>query len=206
MAQHGVVGEGLDHGEHLLVVDGVNFLLRAAALELPVPVLEVAHLVDGADHKVEPVTEPLHERAVLPERRALNAELESRAECDAIAQLLAQGVHLREVGIVRAVGDRVPVLEAGPAGLVPLGLHAVVHVLGEANLVQVETDGVERHLAQGVGRVVGVPGVNVVVSQHVISLAVGVPHRAYLRSFPHPAQTTQSERDFSAVPPPEPQT
>ena len=111
-----VVSEALHDAEQLLVVGAVDLLLRATALEVPVPELEVAHLMDGADDEVETVSERPHEGVVPSDRRGLDAELEARAQRDAITELLSRALELVEVRDVRAVGDRATVLEAGPSG------------------------------------------------------------------------------------------
>lgn len=154
MPEHVVAVEALDHAEELLVVGAVDLVLGTASLAVAVPELAVANLVDRADHEVEPLPEALHERAVLVDGRRLHPELEASAQRNLIAELVAHSVELGEVGLVRAVGDRGAVLEACPRRIVPLRLDAVVNMLGEADLVEVEPDRVERDLPERVGRVV----------------------------------------------------
>ena len=46
-------------------------------------------------------------------------------------------------------------------------------MVGEAQLADVQADGVEGHLAQGIDAVVGVSGVDVVVKEHEASFVAG---------------------------------
>ena len=166
VAEDAVVVEALHHGEHLLVVGAVDLVLGASLLEVAIPELAVSHLVDRADHEVEPLAQAGHELVAPSDRVRLHAQLEAGSQSDVTAELVARRLDLVEVGLIGAVGDRAPALEARSRRLVPLGLHPVVDVLGEADLVEVEPQRVERHLAQRVGGVVGVAGVNVVVGEH----------------------------------------
>lgn len=97
----------------------------------------------------------------------LHAQLETARNADFRAVALADAAKLLKVGGVGAVGDGVAVLKARAGRLVPVWLYAVVHVLREAQLVEIDANGIPHDLLHGVGGVVRVCGVNVVVGKHV---------------------------------------
>ena len=186
VAEDGVVLEGLDDLQQLLVVGAVVLVLRAAALEVARPKLEVAHLVDGADDEVELVLPRLEEGVVLLNPVTLRAQLEARPDGQLARELLAHLVDLGEVGRVVDVGDCNPVHHGRARGvaavLLHVGLDAVVHVVGEAQLLDAELHRIGADVLHRVDGVVGELAVHVVVSKHVKPF---LPKRARNGFAPH---------------------
>lgn len=164
--EHVVVVVGLDELEKLLVVGLSRLGAGVGSLKFAVPKLEVVDLVHGADHKVELVAESADQVAVLFLGDGLSSELQARTNLDLARELGANIFDFCQIGFIGAVGYGATVFKTSASRIAPLRLNAVVHMLGKANLVQVEPDGVECHLAQRIGGIVGVSRVNVEICQH----------------------------------------
>ena len=154
------------HVIEFLVVGTVVFLLASSLLELARPELKVAHLMDGQQREVQMVLPLIPQRVELRNRVRLYAKLQTTLDGQAPCPLVAQRLDAREVRVVVHVHHALVLHHLGRERLIPVGFDAVVHVIGEADLVEVILPGIRAHLRRDVPRVVREHAVHVVVSQH----------------------------------------
>lgn len=138
-----------------------------ALLELLGPELLVLHLVDRQEHKVQGIF--LKKGPEPGDGVDLHPKLQPGFQGDPVPVPLPQfpdgGMVL---GIIH-IGQELAVLPDHLLPGIPVHLNAVIHVVGEAELFQAQSDGVPRHLLHGISRVVAEGGVYMIVSQHAPS-------------------------------------
>ena len=153
--------------QQLLVVPLVVLPLGPALLELLGPELLVLHLVDRQEHKVQGIF--LKKGPEPGDGVDLHPKLQPGFQGDPVPVPLPQfpdgGMVL---GIIH-IGQELAVLPDHLLPGIPVHLNAVIHVVGEAELFQAQSDGVPRHLLHGISRVVAEGGVYMIVSQHAPS-------------------------------------
>ena len=162
--------EVLDNAQHLLVVLHVVLLLRPALLERSIPKLLVTNLVDGQDDEVPRIGVLVEQRLVLVECVRLHAEFHTRFHRELRCKSPARPLDGGEVALVVDVDGGFALNDLGAGGVaavfVPVGAHAVVHVVGDADLVDAAFNGERADVFEREDGVVGEVGVYMVISKH----------------------------------------
>ena len=162
--------EVLDNAQHLLVVLHVVLLLRPALLERSIPKLLVTNLVDGQDDEVPCIGVLVEQRLVLVERVRLHAEFHTRFHRELRCKSLARPLDGGEVALVVDVDGGLALNDLGAGGVaavfVPVGADAVVHVVGDADLVDAAFNGERADVFEREDGVVGEIGVHMVIGKH----------------------------------------
>ena len=96
----------------------------------------------------------------------LHAKLEATLDAETPDPLVAKRLYTREVRIVVHVQHALAFSDLGTERVFPVWLDAIVHMVREANLVEVPLPGISTHLLGRVPGVIRKHAVHVVVSKH----------------------------------------
>ena len=148
----------------------VVLFLRLALLERAVPEFLVAHLVDGQDDEIPFGGVPVEERAEAVDGVRLYAKFHAGLYGELGRKTLARPCDGGEIALVVDVDRGLALEHLGAGGVaavfVPVGAHAVVDVVGDADLVDAALDGEGAHVVERKHGVVGKLRVHVVIGEH----------------------------------------
>ena len=166
MPQHTVILVFLHHGKQFFVIPLVIFLLRTAALEVLRPKLLIVYLMDGQDDKIQRI--PREQRAVSRDGMRLHAKLQPDFDADAVAIALLQLVQLRHVARIVDIHPRAAAIVRDFSTFVPIHLDAVIHMVGQTDLIHAHRDRIPDYLLERILRVVAVCRMYMIVRKHPV--------------------------------------